>query len=365
MARPGTARSEDGAIDPGRDAFATVPDIFAAARDRLAPDVWDYLIGGAGTEATIARNRAALDALLLEPRVLRDVGARTTGTSFAGIPLALPAMLAPVGTISLFAPDGASACARAAHRAGTAAFVGVLSVPVLEEVAAASPGPLVFQLYVRGDRAWMLDLAQRAEAAGYAALCITVDSPVDGRRERDLRRGFAARKRQARPNLGAAYERREHQATLRWEDVEWLRGEIGIPILLKGVTAAEDAVRGADVGVAGIVVSNHGGRQLDHQRGAVEALALVADAVGDRVDLAVDGGFLRGADVVKALGLGARAVLVGRLMCAALAAGGEDGLVAALELLRTDVDATLALLGARSPADVERAHVAASPAPWR
>jgi isopentenyl diphosphate isomerase/L-lactate dehydrogenase-like FMN-dependent dehydrogenase len=345
--------------------FATHGELVDAARERLEPDVWDYCAGGAGSEATLRRNRAALDALLLRPRVLRDVGTRDASTTFLGIPLAVPVMLAPIGTISLFDAGGAATCARAAARAGVAAFVGLLSVPSLEEVAAAAPAaPLVFQLYVRGDRAWTLELAKRAEASGCQALCVTVDSPVDGRRERDLANRFDRRGRQARPNLGAAYARRDLQATLTWPDIAWLAERTRLPLVLKGITDPEDARLAVVAGARGVVVSNHGGRQLDHQAATIEALAPVVEAAGDRLEVAVDGGFQRGSDVAKALALGARAVLVGKLQCYALAAGGEDALVQTLERLREELLNTLALLGSSRPGELCPAHVRPAPAPW-
>ncbi|HET6548770.1 MAG TPA: alpha-hydroxy acid oxidase [Solirubrobacter sp.] len=344
--------------------FATFGEVADAARERLEPDVWDYCAGGAGTEATLRRNRAALDALVLRPRALRDVSACRAGATFLGIELALPVMLAPVGTISLFDAGGAATCARAAERAGTAAFVGVLSVPVLDEVAAASRAPLMYQLYVRGDRAWTLEQAERAEAAGCRALCVTVDSAVDGRRERDLRNRFDRRSRQPRPNLGTAYERVDLQATLTWPDIAWLAERTALPLVLKGVTDPADARLAVEAGVRGLVVSNHGGRQLDHQRATIECLPEVLEAAGEQLDVAIDGGFERGADVVKAVALGARAVLIGKLMCFALAAGGEDALVATLERLRAEVVNTLALLGACGPDELTPDHVRPSPAPW-
>jgi isopentenyl diphosphate isomerase/L-lactate dehydrogenase-like FMN-dependent dehydrogenase len=342
--------------------FATAGEIEDAAREALDPKVWDYLTGGAGTEATLRRNRAALDALVLRPRVLRDVSQRRADTSFLGIPLALPVMLAPVGTIGLFDPDGASACARAAERAGSAAFVGLLSVPGLEDVAAAAPAaPLIFQHYVRGDRDWTLGLFKRAEAAGYRALCITVDSPVDGIRERDLRNRFDRSGMQDRPNLGAAYARRDLQATLTWADVAWLAERTPLPLVIKGITDPEDARLAVEAGAAAIVVSNHGGRQLDHQAGTIEVLGPVVAAAGGRLEVAVDGGFVRGADVVKALALGAGAVLIGKAMCLALAAGGEDALAARLERLRAEILNTLALLGVNAPGELSREHVRPAP----
>jgi isopentenyl diphosphate isomerase/L-lactate dehydrogenase-like FMN-dependent dehydrogenase len=222
----------------------------------------------------------------------------------------------------------------------------------------------VFQLYVRGDRAWTLELAKRAEAAGCRALCVTVDSPVDGRRERDLANRFDRRVQQARPNLGAAYARRELQATLTWPDIAWLAERTSLPLILKGITDPEDARLAAQTGARAVVVSNHGGRQLDHQAATIEALGPVVEAAGDRLEVAVDGGFERGSDVVKALALGARAVLIGKLQCYALAAGGEDGLVHTLDRLHEELLNTLALLGACRPDELSPRHVSAAPAPW-
>jgi isopentenyl diphosphate isomerase/L-lactate dehydrogenase-like FMN-dependent dehydrogenase len=325
-------------------------DVVDAARARLKPPAWDFLAGGAGSEATVRRNRAALDALVLEPRVLRASGEAATATSFVGVPLALPVMLAPIGTISLFARGGAATCARAAGRAGTAAWVSVQSAPPLEAAAAAAP--VVFQIHVRADRANTTALADRAAESGCAALCLTVDSAVQGYRERDRRNGFAHSNRGGDTPL------------LSWADVEWLAGRSALPLVLKGVTAAADAAAAVDSGAAAVVVSNHGGRQLDHQRGAAEALVDVVDAVGDRIEVAMDGGIMRGADVVKALALGARAVLVGRLQCCALAAGGEDALAQVLDRLREEIRTTLALLGANGPSELRRTHVAVSSRPF-
>ncbi|MBE2319483.1 alpha-hydroxy-acid oxidizing protein [Solirubrobacter sp. CPCC 204708] len=343
--------------------FATAGEVAEAARAALPPEVWDYVSGGGGTEVTLRRNRAALDALLFRPRVLRDVSARRTDTTFLGLPIALPVLLAPIGTIGLFDAGGAATCARAAARAGTGAFVGILSVPSLEEVAAAAPdAPLIFQHYVRGDREWTLELFKRAEAAGYRALCITVDSAVDGIRERDLRNRFDRSKAQDRPNLGTAYARRELQATLTWSEIAWLAEQTELPLMIKGVTHPDDAKLAIESGAAAVVVSNHGGRQLDPQPGALEVLPDVVAAAGGRLEVAVDGGFERGGDVVKALALGARAVLIGKAMCFSLAAGGEAALVETLTRLRTEVERTFALLGVTAPDDVRPEHV--RPAPW-
>jgi isopentenyl diphosphate isomerase/L-lactate dehydrogenase-like FMN-dependent dehydrogenase len=307
--------------------------------------VWDFVAGGAGTEATVRRNRAALDALLFAPRVLRGAGPPRLATSFVGLELQTPVMLAPVGSIALLDPEGAAACARAAHRAGTAAWIGVLASPSLEEVAAASPAALALALSVRGGRDQALELARRARDSGYRAICLTVDSAADGWRDRERRHPLPQRAALRSPNLGRATLAGAGSAAMTWDDVAWLREAIDLPLVLKGITAVADAERAADVGVAGVIVSNHGGRQLDHQAAAIESLERIADAVGDRLELAVDGAFMRGTDVAKALMLGAQAVLVGRLMCWGLAAGGEDGLVRALELVTGELASTLRQLG--------------------
>lgn len=335
----------------------TIGELVDNARARLPADVWDYVVGGAGTEATVRCNSAALDAVVFRPRVLRDVRARDISARFLGIPLALPVLLAPIGNIAVFDPAGAVAAARAAHAAGTAAVVGMLSAPRLEEVASASDGPLVFQLHVRTDHGWMRELVARAETAGYTAICATADCPVPGRRDRDLCNGIDRSERQARPNVGETAVYGESQAAATWSDLEWLRSETRLPLVLKGVTDVEDARRAAELGLDAICVSNHGGRQLDHQVATMRALPPIAEAVGGHMDVAVDGGFMHGADVVKALALGADAVLIGRLQCLALAAGGAAALVRALEILAEEIGITLALLGAANVAAVTAEHV--------
>jgi isopentenyl diphosphate isomerase/L-lactate dehydrogenase-like FMN-dependent dehydrogenase len=333
-----TARAED---------LRTTRDIIDAARRALPDELWDYAVGGSEDEATLRRNRLALEAITFRPRVLRDVGRVDLTTSFLGIPLALPVMLAPVGSIGLFHPEAALPCARAASRAGTAAWISTMAAPGLAEVAAAAPGPKVFQIYVRGDRDWLEGLVRRAEAAGYAALCLTVDSAVYGRRERDMRRRFEPRAAGVRPNVGDARFRDDFQARLTWEDAAWLRRATRLPLILKGVLAAEDAVLAVEHGYEAVCVSNHGGRQLDYLPGTLEVLPEIVAAVGGRAEVVVDGGFLRGTDAVKALALGARAVLVGKAMVLALAAAGEAGVVRLLELLAEEMRTAMALLGAR------------------
>jgi isopentenyl diphosphate isomerase/L-lactate dehydrogenase-like FMN-dependent dehydrogenase len=356
------------------DTFLTIPEVVDAARRRLPPHVWDFSVGGSESETTLRRNRAAFESVAFRPRVLRDVSSVDLATTFLGHPLALPVMVARVGSIMQFDPDGALAVARAADRAGTASFVAGVSSPSLEEVRAGSMGPLVFQLYVRGDRDWLARLVRRVENAGYAALCLTLDSAVYGRRERDLHNRFFPREGKSRPNVEepptgpAARPAAEYQAALTWEDVDWLVGASRLPLVLKGIVTPDDATLAVEHGAAVVHVSNHGGRQLDHAPATIEVLPEIVAAVAGRAEVIVDSGFMRGSDVIKALCLGARAVLVGKLMAWGLAAGGVDGLVRTLEILRSEIGVTMAQLGARSVAelgpDLVRPSAPPPPAPW-
>jgi glycolate oxidase len=280
-------------------------------------------------------------------------------------------MLAPVGSIVHFDPDGALAAARAAEAVGTGAFVGTLSTPSLEDVRAGADGPLYFQLYVRGDRDWIKDIVGRAERAGYEGICLTADSGAYGRRERDLHNRFFPRERGNRPNLGAevnASDRGDHQGQLTWEDVSWLRETTRLPLMVKGVLAPEDAEAAVERGVDVVYISNHGGRQLDHGPSTIEVLPDVAEAVGGKASILIDSGFMRGTDVVKALALGATAVCIGKLMTWGLAAGGSVGLQRALEILKTELSIAMTNVGARSVADLgpDRVRPAIPPAidPW-
>ena len=326
----------------------TIPEIIDAAQAKLSQALWDYASGGAETEATLRRNRSAMERWIFRPRVLVDVRHRDLSTVFLGHRLAFPVMLAPIGSIEFFHPDGALAAARVAARLGTIAFVSTMASPGLEAVAAGAKGPLVFQLYVRGDREWVVAMVRRVEQAGYAALCVTVDSTVYGRRERDLHHRFSPREALSRPNLGdARVNRDEYQSGWTWEDLAWLRRSTRLPLILKGVLTPEDAVRAVEHGVDVVYVSNHGGRQLDHATAAIDVLGEIVRAVAGRAEVLVDSGFVRGTDVVKGLALGARAVLVGKLQAWGLAADGEAGLQRALELLQEEISTTMALIGAR------------------
>ncbi|MER7276988.1 alpha-hydroxy acid oxidase [Dactylosporangium sp. NPDC000244] len=328
-------------------------DLRARARERLEPAHWDYFEGGAGDERTMRANTGAFDRVRLLPRVLRATGPRDLRTTLFGTELAAPVLVAPTAFHRLAHPDGEVATARGTADAGTVLVVSMAATTPVEAIAAAG-GPWWFQLYLQPDRGFTAALVRRVEAAGCRALVVTVDSPVFGRRERDQRNRF----HDLPPGLACENMRDETGAVrdiamdagLGWEGIAWLRGITGLPILLKGVLHPADAELAVEHGVRGLLVSNHGGRQLDGAIAAIDALPAVAEAVGGRLPVLVDGGVRRGADVVAALALGADAVLVGRPVLWGLAAGGAEGVRQVLALLVDDLDRALALVGARTPA---------------
>ncbi len=321
--------------------FHTLHQIVQRARANLSRNHWDYLVGGADSETSLRRNRQSLDSLAYRPRVLNDVSAVRAGTALLGTPLRIPVVLGPIGSLQVFHPDGGAAAAEAARDFGVLQILSSVCLPDFEAVAAAVPGPRIYQLYLMGDHAWMDDVIGRAVEAGYTGFCLTVDTQVYSRRERDILKGFV-------PPSGSRSGASDfsHQARMSWDTVAHVKDRFDIPLLVKGVASAEDAARCVEFGVDVVYVSNHGGRQLDHTRGCIDCLPEVVKAVGGRVPVLVDGGFTRGADVVKALCLGATAVGVGRLEALALAAGGAPALLRALEILEHEVHTTMALLGA-------------------
>jgi glycolate oxidase len=320
----------------------TLQELVRAARANLDQNVWDYLVGGADTETTLRRNRQAIDSLALRPRILRDVSDVRTERELLGHRLRIPVFLPPIGSVQVFAAGGGATVAKAADRFGSLQFLSSVCLPELEEVASASAAPKVYQLYLLGDDAWMEERVKRAVDAGYAAFCLTADTQVYSRRERDLlKRYIPGSGRQA-----AAVGDFVWQARMTWDTVKRIKDGFDIPLVLKGIGTAEDAGLALEHGVDVLYVSNHGGRQLDHGRGSIDVLPEVVAEVKGRAPVLVDGGFLRGTDVVKAIALGATAVGVGRLECFGLAAGGEDGLVRALEILEHEIRIALALTGA-------------------
>jgi 4-hydroxymandelate oxidase len=336
------------------------------AADALAPMILGYYAGGAGDEDTLRENRAAFGRVRLLPRVLRPVGTRTTATHVLGTPVSTPVLVAPMAFQRLAHAEGELATARGTGEAGTLMITSTLASAPLEEVAAAATGPLWFQLYVYRDREVTRRLVDRAAAAGYRALVLTVDTPVLGNREREVRTGFRLPDTLPIGNLEgeghhllpgregasglALYAHRLLDPDLTWEDVAWLRSISPMPVVVKGVVHPEDARLAAEAGAAGIVVSNHGGRQLDGAVATLDALPAVAAVAAPRgVEVYLDGGVRRGVDVVRALALGARAVLVGRPVLWGLALEGAEGVRHVLDILTEETSRTLALCGLRSP----------------
>jgi 4-hydroxymandelate oxidase len=357
-----------------------VLELEAIARERIPKEAWDYYASGAEDEVTLRQNRAAFERLTLAYRVMVDVSHRDTATSVLGHPVAMPVLTAPTAFHRLACPDGELATARAAGAAGTIMILSTLSNTPVEEVVAAASGPVWFQLYLYKDRKASEGLVRRAEAAGCRALVLTVDAPLLGRRERDIRNRFRLPLGLAVANMLpegygevppaaadsglAAYFATLLDPALTWRDVAWLRSITHLPVLVKGIVRPDDALRAAEAGVAGIVVSNHGGRQLDTSPATIDVLPEIADALsahGHRIELLMDGGVRRGTDVLKALALGARAVLVGRPILWGLTVAGEAGVAQVLRMLRDELDLAMALAGAPTVADVTRDLVRRGP----
>jgi 4-hydroxymandelate oxidase len=349
------------------------------AREKLPRIVYDYYAGGADDEIALRENVAAYARLFVHHRVLVDVSDRSQVTTVLGERIATPVLVAPTAFHRLAHPDGELATARAAGASGTIMIVSSLSTTAVEDVVTVATGPVWFQLYVYKDREATRGLVERAEAAGCKALVLTVDVPASAVRERDVRNRFALPEGLSIANLVAAgygampdtsktqasglglYIAERLDPSVSWKDVAWLRSVTRLPILLKGVVRADDARKAVDAGVAGIVVSNHGGRQLDSSPPTIEALPRVADAVAGRCEVLVDGGVRRGTDVVKALALGAKAVLVGRPILWGLALDGEAGVRRVLEMLKKEVDLAMGLAGCRTVADATRDLVVPPP----
>jgi len=336
--------------------FLTLHELVKAARNKLPANIWDYLIGGADTETTVRRNRLALDSLAFRPRVLRDVSNIDLSQRVMGKSLRIPVMLAPVGSLESFDPGGGATVTKAATEFGVPMFLSSVSQPGIEATAAAAPGGMrVYQLYVRGDDTFVDDHLKRAIAAGYDAFCLTVDTAIYSRRERDISTRFA--KPWRRGVVGMDY-----QAALNWSHVKRFRDNYDIPLILKGIATAEDAAIACEHGVAGVYVSNHGGRQLDHGRGALDVLPEVVAAVKGRAAVIIDGGFSRGTDVIKAIALGADAVAIGRLYLYGLAATGQAGIVRVLELLETELRVSMGLLGVDRFSKLDKTYLHPAPA---
>jgi L-lactate dehydrogenase (cytochrome) len=376
-------------------AAVTIADLRRSARRALPRTIFDFLDGGAEDEVALRRNRTALDAVELLPRVLRDVSRVDLRTSFLGVESSAPIGLAPTGFTRLIHANGEPAVARAAAAAGVPYIASTMSNATLEAIAASSPTPKLFQLYTWRDREVCERLLRRAQAAGYAALVLTVDSQVAGLRERDARNGltvpptirpralldglrhpgwswaFARGEQVAFANLAFAadgsslteYVAREMDTALSWEAVDWVRERWDGPFAIKGILHPDDARRAREHGASAVVVSNHGGRQLGSAAAPIDALPAIVAAVGDELEVLLDSGVRRGADVVKALALGARACLVGRPYLYGLAAAGEPGAARAIEILVEETRRTMILTGAARPGDLSPDLIRAPGAP--
>ena len=320
--------------------YLTLSEITKRAKQNLSKNVWDYLVGGADTESSIKRNRYGVDSWVFRPRILNDVSTVTARTELLGVPLRLPVVLPPIGSIQVFESGGAASVAKAAKEFGVLQILSSVCTPDFETLASEVPGPRIYQLYLLGDQAWMDDLIARCIEAGYTAFCLTADTQTYSRRERDIMKRYV-------PGSGRQVGVADfgYQATMTWKTVEHIKSKFDIPLVIKGVALAEDAERCVACGVDVVYVSNHGGRQLDHTRACIDVLPEVVAAVDGRVPVLVDGGFMRGADVVKGLCLGATAVGMGRFESLAMAAGGEPVVLRALEILEHEVLTTMALMG--------------------
>jgi 4-hydroxymandelate oxidase len=334
--------------------YLQVDDYEPVAKSKLPADVYDFYAGGAGDERTLAENVRAFDRWVLLPRVLRGIGAPDTSTAILGDRIAMPILVAPWAFQRRAHPDGELATVRAAARAGTIAVISSTAADHLEEVATAA-GPAWWQLYLYSDVGRSAELIHRVADAGFGAICWTVDLPVLGIRHRDTRSGFTV-------PAGLDTEQLEYEPALTWDHLSFIRDHApGLPVLVKGILTAEDGVLAVEHGADAVVVSNHGGRQLDGCPASLDALPEVVEAVGGRIPVLMDGGVRRGTDVLKALALGAAAVLIGRPAVWGLAAEGEGGVAGVLEILRAELENAMALTGCASLAEAGPVLVAPGP----
>ncbi|MBD2087918.1 alpha-hydroxy-acid oxidizing protein [Trichocoleus sp. ST-U3] len=344
------------------------------ANQHLSQMALDYYASGAWDEITLRDNRAAFERYKLRPRMLVDVSQRDLSTTILGQSLQLPILIAPMAFQCLAHPDGEIATAKAAAKMGTAMVLSTLATKSIEEVASVgNQTPQWFQLYVHRDRALTRALVERAYAAGFQALCLTVDAPLLGKRERDTRNQFVLPSGMELANLATltdleisykpgesglfAYFLEQLNPALTWKDLEWVQSLSPLPLVVKGILRGDNALRAVEHGAKAVIVSNHGGRQLDGAIATIDALSEVVAAVGDTAEVLVDGGIRRGTDVLKALALGAKAVLLGRPVLWGLAVGGEAGVGHVLELLRDELDLAIALSGCAKLQDIDSSLV--------
>lgn len=349
-------------------AIVNLADFEEWAKKQLPRALFEHAAGGAGDEITLRDNVVAFERLQIIPRVLRDVTERKTGTTILGQPISFPVLIAPIACLRRFHPQGELAVVRAASKAGTISIISTGACYDFKEIAKAARGAAWLQLYAYRDKTVTQGLVQGAEAAGYKAICITVDVPVDGNRERDLRNRYYYPREMLYRNLKGlgvrgvsrkmndaellAFADRELRVALTWKYLEWLKTITQLPLLLKGILSPQDAARAVSSGVNGIVVSNHGGRQLDGSPASIDALPDVAKAVDGRIEILLDSGVRRGTDVLRAVALGAKAVLLGRPCAWALSVDGERGVSRALEILYKEFSTAMALAGCASVSEI-------------
>lgn len=374
------------------DRCNNIADLRRMAKQRLPAPMFHYIDGGSDDEWSLRRNTAAFDDYELLPNYLRDISAIDTGTTLLGQKISWPVFLAPTGMSRLFHHEAEPAVARAAQKSGTFYTLSTMGTTRIEEIAAQGGGPWMFQIYILKDRSLTTEFVERCKAAKYQALCLTVDTALAGNRERDRVTGmvlpprfslksfasFAAHPRWAfhllkNPDFQIAnvvhrvgklgtvslidYVNGQFDRTVTWDDVAWLVKQWGGPFVLKGIQSPADAKRAVEVGASAIMISNHGGRQLDAAPAPIDCVAAIRDAVGDRLELIVDGGVRRGTHVLKALALGANAVSIGRPYLYGLASGGQRGVERALDMLKAELERSMALLGCRTIREIGAGHV--------
>lgn len=334
-------------------------DYHDAAKALLPAAVWEYIDGGAADEITLRWNREAYDRIVLRPRVLRDVAEVDTRVRLLGRELPFPILLAPTAYHRVLHPEGEIATARGAGAARATWVVSTSTTTAVEDIARAATGPLWFQLYVQSDREFTRDLVRRAEDAGCQAVCLTVDQPVLGARNRQTRARFQLPPGLSTPHMYDIGPGRQsimdpRRVGVTWKDVEWLRSILRVPLLLKGILDAGDAEQAVQSGVQGLLVSNHGARILDTAPATIDALPEVADRVAGRVPVLVDGGIRRGTDVLKAIALGATAVLIGRPYCYGLSVAGAEGVRRVIDILRLELEMAMKLTGRPTISAIDR-----------
>jgi glycolate oxidase len=325
-------------------------ELIQEARRRLEQGAWDYLVGGSESETTLRRNRQAFDQVAFRPRILVDVSKIDTSTTFLGHKLRIPAILAPIGSLQVFDPEGAVASTRAATQFGIMHAVSSVTEPTLEETAAATPTPKIFQLYVHGDTQWTRDIVGRVKQAGYQGFALTVDVAHYSRRERPMLTRY-------NPPTRRVTQDPKYRASLTWETMDIIKEMVGLPFMVKGIQTAEDAEIAVQHGVDVLWVSNHGGRQIDHGLGSLETLPEIVQAVQGKARIILDGGVQRGSDILKAVALGADVVALGRLQGWGLAAGGTAGVVRMLEILEDELICAMSLTGLTSIDQVTSKYV--------